>query len=101
MDGTFSTGGIGVRSEMPGRIIGFGYDNGRDEGDSGEELGEVSVMEVVSNVEMVVVGEDSVDSDGIEDDTLSRCSNESGGSVAEALLLVADPCRDCCAAAGR
>lgn len=52
--------------------MGLGYGRGMDEGDSGEELGEVSGTEVVSKVEMVVVGEESVDSDAA-DETLSRC----------------------------
>lgn len=50
----------------------LGYDNGIDMGDSGDELGEVSAAERESNVEMVVVGDDSVDP---MDDTLSRCWN--------------------------
>lgn len=41
-------------------------------GDSGEELGEVSVADGESNVEMVVVGDESVDSDAT-DDMLCRC----------------------------
>jgi hypothetical protein len=40
-------------------------------GDSGEELGVVSVTEPESNVDMVVVGEESVDSELVED-MLSR-----------------------------
>ena len=47
----------------------MGYDSGMDNGDSGEELAEVSAAERESNVEMVVVGDDSVDP---MDDTLSR-----------------------------
>lgn len=43
-----------------------------DNGDSGEELGEVSVAEAESNVEMVVVGDDS-DDPVVIDETLSRC----------------------------
>lgn len=49
----------------------FGY-NGIDEGDSGDELGEVSVAEVESNVETVVVGDESVDSNAT-DEMLWRC----------------------------
>jgi hypothetical protein len=48
------------------------YDNGMDVGDSGEELGDVSGAEGESNVEMVVVGEESVEADVI-DEMLSRC----------------------------
>lgn len=40
-------------------------------GDSGDELGEGSDMEEESTVEMVVVGEESVDSDVV--DVLSWC----------------------------
>ena len=40
-------------------------------GDSGEELGEASITEVLSNVESVV-GEDSVDSE-VAEEMLSRC----------------------------
>jgi hypothetical protein len=65
-------------SEMPGSIMGFGYDSGREVGDSGDELGEVSVMEVVSKVEMVVVGEESADSD----EMLSRCWYDRQGPAA-------------------
>lgn len=43
-----------------------------DVGDSGEELGEVSVTDGESNVEIVVVGDESVDSD-TTDDMLCRC----------------------------
>lgn len=43
-----------------------------DVGDSGEELGEVSVTDGESNVEIVVVGDESVDSDAT-DDMLCRC----------------------------
>ncbi|KAJ9343840.1 hypothetical protein DTO027B6_3665 [Paecilomyces variotii] len=49
----------------------FGW-NGMDEGDSGDELGDVSVTEGESKVETVVVGDESVDSD-VTDETLSRC----------------------------
>ena len=48
------------------------YDNGIDKGDSGEELAEVSAAELESKVEIVVVGDESVDPVAI-DDTLSRC----------------------------
>lgn len=41
-------------------------------GDSGEELGEVSVTDGESNVEIVVVGDESVDSD-VTEDMLCRC----------------------------
>ena len=43
-------------------------------GDSGEELGVVSVTEAESKVEMVVVGDESVDSEFMED-RLSRWGN--------------------------
>jgi hypothetical protein len=46
-------------------------------GDSGEELGDVSVTDGESNVEMVVVGDESVDSDVI-DETLCRCTKGRG-----------------------
>lgn len=52
--------------------IKVGYDNGMDDGDSGEELGEVSTAEGGSKVDMVVVGDESVEPDVI-DDILSRC----------------------------
>lgn len=55
----------------------LGYDNGMEEGDSGEELGEVSAADGESKVEMVVVGEDSVEAEAT-DETLSRCRNGSG-----------------------
>lgn len=71
--------------------MGLGYVRGMDGGDSGEELGEVSGTEVVSKVEMVVVGEESVDSDAAEE-TLSRCWKERQGSAAEAVLLVVAGC---------
>lgn len=41
------------------------------EGDSGEELGEISPPEGESKGEMVVVGEDSVEAEAVED-ILSR-----------------------------
>ena len=56
---------------------------GREDGDSGEELGEVSVIEVVSKVEIVVVGEESVDSEMPDDETLLRCSKERGGCAVD------------------
>lgn len=37
-----------------------------EEGDSGEELGEASVIVGESNVELVVVGDESVDSEALE-----------------------------------
>lgn len=78
MDGVLcTTGCIATLSEMSGNIICLGYDIGRAEGDSGEELGDVSVTEGVSKVDMVVVGDDPVDSDRA-DDILSLCSNETG-----------------------
>lgn len=43
-----------------------------DNGDSGEELGDVSGADGESNVEMVVVGDDSADP-VVTDETLSWC----------------------------
>lgn len=65
-----------VESEWLSTLRGGGmnlvYDSGMDVGDSGEELGDVSAPEGESKVEMVVVGEESVDADVI-DEMLSRC----------------------------
>ena len=49
-------------------------------GDSGDELGEVSGPEAESNVEMVVVGEESVDAE-VMDEMLSRCLKGRGRRV--------------------
>lgn len=67
---------------LSGSTRGFGYGKDIEEGDSGEELGDVSVPDGVSNVEMVVVGEDSVDSEGTDDDMLPRLSNDVDGGTA-------------------
>lgn len=50
----------------------FGYDRGIEDGDSGEELGEVSGAEGESKVETVVVGDESEEPE-VTEDTLSRC----------------------------
>lgn len=50
----------------------FGYETDMAEGDSGEELGEISPPPGESKGEMVVVGEDSVEAE-VMDETLSRC----------------------------
>lgn len=55
-----------------GRDVNFGYETDMAEGDSGEELGEISPPPGESKGEIVVVGEDSVEAECI-DDTLSRC----------------------------
>ena len=47
------------------------YDKGMADGDSGDELGEISPPEGESKGEIVVVGEDSVDAEWV-DDTLLR-----------------------------
>jgi len=49
----------------------LGYDKDMTEGDSGEELGEISPPKGESKGEMVVVGEDSVEAEAVED-ILSR-----------------------------
>lgn len=56
-----------------GRVEGmnFGYETDMAEGDSGDELGEMSPPPGESKGEMVVVGEDSVDTE-VMDETLSR-----------------------------
>lgn len=54
------------------REVNFGYETGMAEGDSGEELGEISPPPGESKGEIVVVGEDSVEAEVI-DETLSRC----------------------------
>lgn len=56
-----------------GRVGGMnlGYDMGIAEGDSGDELGEISPVEGESKGEIVVVGDDSVETE-VMDDTLSR-----------------------------
>lgn len=51
--------------------VNLGYERGMAEGDSGEELGEISPPEGESNGEIVVVGEDSVEPEVI-DEILSR-----------------------------
>lgn len=66
----------------------LGYDRGIEDGDSGEELGEVSGAEGESKVETVVVGEESVEPDVIED-TLSRWWKGSGRREDEGW---AEPC---------
>lgn len=55
-----------------GRVggVNLGYDKGIAEGDSGEELGEISPVEGESKGEIVVVGDDSVEPEVMED-TLS------------------------------
>jgi hypothetical protein len=57
-----------------GRVAGmyFGYETDMADGDSGDELGEMSPPPGESKGEMVVVGEDSVEAD-VMDETLSRC----------------------------
>ena len=50
----------------------LGYGSGIDNGDSGEELGEISGTVGESNVEIVVVGEES-DDPVVIDETLWRC----------------------------
>lgn len=49
----------------------FGYETDMAEGDSGDELGEISPPQGESKGEMVVVGEDSVETE-VMDETLSR-----------------------------
>lgn len=56
----------------------FGNDNGIADGDSGEELGEASVVDGESKVGIVVVGDESADPEVTEDETLSRCLKGSG-----------------------
>jgi hypothetical protein len=63
-----------------GMLVFLGYTSGIGEGDSGDELGEVSVTTGESNIEIVVVGEESVDSDGI-DEMLSRREGSDGCEV--------------------
>ena len=53
-------------------IVGLNDDNDAEVGDSGDELGVVSVTETESNVEMVVVGDESVESEAVEE-MLCRC----------------------------
>jgi hypothetical protein len=67
--GAVDRGGISM-----GRVAGmyFGYETDMADGDSGDELGEMSPPPGESKGEMVVVGEDSVEAD-VMDETLSRC----------------------------
>lgn len=51
------------RSVISAILVDFRYGSCKAEGDSGEELGDMSAIDVVSKVELVVVGEESVDSD--------------------------------------
>lgn len=60
----------------------FGHGNGIDEGESGDELGEVSVPVGESNVEMVLVGDESVDSEA-SDEMLWRCGRGREGFAVE------------------
>lgn len=48
---------------------------------------------MVSKVEIVVVGEESVDSEMAEDDTLSRCSKDIEGSFVDTKPLSRVDCR--------
>lgn len=57
--------------------INLGNDNGIADGDSGEELGVVSAATGESNVEIVVVGDESVDPE-VTDEILVRCRKGSG-----------------------
>lgn len=59
--------------------------NGMDEGDSGEELGDVSATDGESNVEMVVVGEESAEPD-VTEEILARCWKGKGRRV-EVLMV--------------
>jgi hypothetical protein len=71
--GAFSwAAGNDWRSVLRAGGLTLGYESGTDNGDSGEELGEVSGAEGESNMEAAVVGDDSVDPVVI-DETLSRC----------------------------
>lgn len=74
-------GAVDFFGGLSGSTKGFGYGKDIEEGDSGEEFGEVSVPDGVSKVEMVVVGEDSVDSEGTDDDTLPLLSNDVDGGT--------------------
>lgn len=64
--------GFGAIDRGGGSPENFGYDTDIAEGDSGEELGEISPPEGESKGETVVVGEDSVEA-VVMDETLSRC----------------------------
>jgi hypothetical protein len=62
---------IGVTSRGRTGGVNLGYERGMAEGDSGEELGDISPPEGESKGEIVVVGEDSVEVEVI-DEMLSR-----------------------------
>ena len=59
-----------------------------DDGDSGDEPGEVSVMIGESNVEIVVVGDESVDSEAIEGKLSCERNGRDMGSVSIAVVCV-------------
>jgi len=59
-----------------------------DDGDSGDEPGEVSVIIGESNVEMVVVGDESVDSEAIEGKLSCERNGRDMGSVSIAVVCV-------------
>lgn len=56
----------------------LGNDKGIADGDSGEELGVVSAANGESNVEIVVVGDESADPEVTDDEILARCRKGSG-----------------------
>lgn len=77
----------------------LGYVRGMAEGDSGEELGEISPPEGESKGEIVVVGEDSVEAEVI-DETLSRWGFGDGSRRRVDVLLTgiwAGTCKGCMA----
>lgn len=59
-------------SILRGGAINFEYESGIEVGDSGDEFGEVSEVIGESNVETVVVGDESADPD-VTEEMLSRC----------------------------